>query len=298
MRPQNFSQFIGQSAIKNLVALEIKDKNMPRHILLYGMPGLGKTTLARVIANEAGLKFHYWQASKSLTQKKMAAELYALDHTGYTKDGQAGASSPRHLVFIDEVHKLVDFETLYPVLEDRIINPDPFGGISWIPFTTFVVATTNPNALPKPFKDRFALKLRLNPYTQNELAALIKWHFGSVTTSDAEQIAKRSRGTARIAVNYAESVLRLGLSYFDAVEIDANGLSPLDRAVVNVLRRAGRPLSLRSLASLVREDPKVIETEVEPFLLEQGLMEVTAQGRVATGIVNEGSRNLPLSYTK
>lgn len=296
-RPQTFKDYVGQERVKALVAAELKDGAFPRHMLLYGLPGLGKTSLAGVVAREAGLIFHNWKASKLMTQKRLTNDLMNLSIEGYSRDGIAGPQSPRHLVFIDEVHLLPEFETLYTALEDRVLNPDPNGGISWLPYTCFMVATTNLLALPKAFQDRFPLKFRLDPYNEIDLQKMIRVHFGTVLDCETVNIIARcSRGNARDALNFTESVLRHGLEYFDLMGIErATGLTPLDRDVLAVLNRAGRPISLNTLASMVREDPATLRDVVEPALIAAGLMEITPKGRLSCNLPTT-SRGVPAAY--
>lgn len=291
-RPQNLKSYVGQSRIKALIDAELKGGAFPRHILLYGLPGLGKTSLAGVVAHEAGIRFINWKASREMTPRKLTGDLFQLSVNGYDAGGQpVGPACDKYLVFIDEIHDLPSFEVLYTALEDRTLNPDPHGKVSWLPLICFVVATTNPNALPKPFRDRFPLKFRLDPYTAGDLVDMIGSHFGSsVPKKTAREIATRSRGNARDCINYTESVLRHGLEYFDLMEIDAAGLTALDRAVLDALRSAGRPLSLNTLAAMVREDPATVRDVVEPALLTAGLMEITSRGRQAVGLNYGGSR--------
>lgn len=290
-RPETLEEYIGQDRAKHLVRVELEGGMMPRHTLLYGKAGLGKTSLAAVMAREGGLRFVNWKASKQMTQRWLQTQLMALPVTGYGTGGQPGTNAERYLIFIDEVHDLPVYETLYEVLEDRVLNPDPHGGISWLPLICFVVATTSPNILPKPFADRFALKLRLDPYTVEDLTTLADRAFPDLPDGHAVEIAKRSRGTARICVNLAESVKRHGLDYFGLMGIDEQGCTELDRQVIQTLTKAGRPLALNTLANMVQEDPSTIRDVVEPYLITLGLMEITPKGRQATSITSSmGSR--------
>lgn len=301
-RPQTLKDYVGQARVRGLVAKELEGGAFPRHMLFYGMPGLGKTSLAGVVAREAGLTFHSWQASKEMTGRRLTQLLFDLPIIGYTPTGHPVApgipnSYSKHLVFIDEVHELPEFEPLYPVLEDRTLNPDPNGGTSWLPYTCFIVATTDPNKLPKAFKDRFALDLRLDPYSVEDLGAMIRSHLGTaITKPDALNVARRARGNARKALTYAESVIRHGMGYFEAMGIDSDGLTPLDRAVLDALVRAGRPISLNTLAAMVQESPATLRDVVEPALIAAGRMEITPKGRQAVGALMGGSRGTLEAY--
>ena len=293
-RPESLTAYIGQDRAKQLIRTELKGGAMPRHILTYGKAGLGKTSLAQVIAREGGLTFVPWQASKRMTSRWVAQQLMALPVEHYGATGIPGPDAERYLVFIDEIHETPEFETFYPVLEDRVLNPDPNGGASWLPLICFVVATTNPNLLPKPFADRFPLKLRLDPYTVEDLATIARGACHGLSKGTALEVAKRSRGTARYCVNLAESVMLHGLEYFGLMGIDEQGCTELDRLVIDTLKRAGRPMALSTLANMVQEDPATIRDVVEPFLITLGLMEITPKGRQATGVVpHTGSRGFP-----
>lgn len=297
-RPKTLADYVGQERAKKLIQAELAGGRMPRHILLYGLQGLGKTSLANVIANESGLTFHGWQASKQMAARTLTADLFALSIEGYAKDGTPSKTAVRHLVFIDELHN-APFETLYPVMEDGILNPDPNGKPSWLPQVCIVGATTDPNLLSGPLRDRFPVRLRLDPYDVGEIAAMVLCKFPRLKDSQAGEIAKRSRGNARDAVNYAESVLLHGLQYFELMEIDEQGLTKLDRQVLDVLRLAGRPLSLHTIAAMVQENATTIRDVVEPALIAVGLMEITPKGRQAVGSANgQHSRGLPVFYAR
>lgn len=285
--PHTFKELIGQSRVVELAKKEVKTRR-PRHTLLYGPPGLGKTTLAGIMAREAGLTFVQLQAGALLTPKKVAATLMDLDITGYDRDGRPGPEAKRYLVLVDEVHKLQDFDQWHPILSGGELTPDPHGGTSWLPALTVVAATNYPNLLPEPFKSRFPLTLRMEPYTIDDLVKIIKRRYPNV--GDPKDIAERSRGSARLALQYAETVSLHGPGAFDSLEIDTVGLNPLDRAVLAALKRAGRPLSLTTLAAMVQEDPKVIRAEVEPFLLRLGLIAITPKGRELVSSMPTGSR--------
>lgn len=286
-RPQKFDDMIGQKRVIGLARKECKG-GTPRHQLLYGPPGLGKTTLAEVQANETGLTFVYLQAGALLSPKKVSATLMDLGIDGYDREGKAGPGAAKYLILVDEVHKLQDFDQWHPILSNGELSPDPHGGTSWLPRLTVIAATNYPNLLPEPFKTRFPLKLRMEPYTEADLVAMITRKFPKM--KDPMSIAARSRGSARTALDFAETVEKHGAGALDAMEVDEIGLLPLDRAYLDALRRAGRPLSLTTVAAMVQEDPKVIRAETEPFLLRLGLIAITPKGRELLSAMPTGSR--------
>ena len=159
---------------------------------------------------------------------------------------------------------------------------------------TLIAATTDPNLLPNPFAARFPVKVRLDPYSPEDLAAMVQAKF-PLSDSDAFEVAKRSKGNARQAVDYAQSVVLHGLSIFELYEIDDDGWTPLDRAVIAALNKAARPISLSTLAAMVRENRDTIRDIVEPALLAAGLMEITPQGRVACGVLDRAASRGPLT---
>lgn len=286
-RPQKFEEMIGQKRVISLVRRECKGGN-PRHQLLYGPPGLGKTTLAEVQANETGLTFVYLQAGALLSPKKVSATLMDLGIDGYDREGRAGPGAAKYLILVDEVHKLQDFDQWHPILSNGELSPDPHGGTSWLPRITVVAATNYPNLLPEPFKTRFPLKLRMEPYGEPDLIKMINRAHPKLR--DAASIAARSRGSARTALDFADTVEKHGAGALESMEVDEIGLLPLDRAYLEALRKAGRPLSLTTVAAMVQEDPKVIRAEVEPFLLRLGLIAITPKGREILSAIPTGSR--------
>lgn len=299
-RPQTLADYVGQKRVKSILELELRNGGQPRHTLVYGRQGLGKTSLSLCLANDADLRFVHWQATAAMTARTLAQALYDLPVTGYAKDGTPGPDAVKYCLFLDEVHSMnsAAFEVLYSPLEDRELRPDPNGGVSWLPIFTMVAATTDPNQLPGPFADRFPLKLRLDPYSAEDLAEMVRAKFPALDGPDAMEVAKRSKGSARQAVDYAESVVRHGLEIFELYEVDSEGWTPLDRAVIAALRKANRPLSLNTLAAMVRENPATIRDVVEPALLSAGLMEIGARGRSAVGFEDPAaSRGGLIVYT-
>jgi Holliday junction DNA helicase RuvB len=252
-----------------------------------------------VLARECGCQFHHWLCSKALTPKKVIADLMALSTEGYDAKGCPTKQAVSHVVLCDEAHgmDLRTAEALYIPIEDGYIPVDPYGGSSWLPRICYIAATTNPNMLPKPFADRFPLKLRLDPYDASELAQMIEAKFKGVDSKVANQIARRSKGNARDALNYTESVLRHGLGFFDVLGIDEYGMNDLDREYCRALLNADKPMSLSTIAAIVQEDPATLRDIVEPYLISQGIVRITREGRELTGKAEgAGSRGMPQGY--
>lgn len=275
-------QLVGQDRLKRLIRAELASKKLFRHTLLYGPAGLGKTTIAKTIATLTGSEFIPHTASGAWDALKTERELLALDTSGYLPGGIPGREAKRYLFFVDEIHLVRSFEPWYePLATLQVVMGS--GGYSWIPDTTFVFATTKLAKLPKPFRDRCPLHLRVDPYTENDLSEMIARKYAELDPATRDEIARRSRGVARHALNYAESVARHGLDYFQDAEIDSLGLGPLERQYLDLLRKADRPLSAGTLASLTGESRENLVEIVEPALLALGLIEITTKGRILAG---------------
>lgn len=316
LRPLVLEDYIGQEEIKEMlnvyIKTAIKREETLDHVLLYGPPGLGKTTLAQIIANEMGAKFHSITAPSIDRVGDLAAILSNLE---------AG-----DVLFIDEIHRLprIIEEVLYQAMEDFklsiVVGKDQTANsieIDLPPFT-LVGATTRYGSISSPLRDRFGIVHQLNYYTTKQLQDIVKrtskiFSYNIDDTSSLE-IAKRSRGTPRIANRlfrrvrdfsqfYEEesNIITLNITKLSLkkLNVDDNGLNELDYKYLNTLikRYKGGPVGLNALSASVGEDILTLEDVCEPFLLQEGYIIRSSRGRVATekayshlGIKNEGWR--------
>jgi holliday junction DNA helicase RuvB len=299
LRPQLLADFTGQGKLKENLAIAIEAARLRGealdHVLLYGPPGLGKTTLATIIANELGVTFQ--QTSGPILQKK-------LDLTGILT-----TIAERQVFFIDEIHRLLPDleEILYSALEDYhvdlVIGQGPGARTHKMPLKRFtaVGATTRQGLLAAPLRARFGLVLRLNPYEVPELhsialrsAKLLKV---SIDDDAAEEIARRSRGTPRIANRLLRRVRDYAqvraeghisrteaITALDMLEVDRYGLDEIDQKIMlTVLEKyGGGPVGLNTIAASIDEESSTIEEVYEPYLMQLGFIDRTPRGRVAT----------------
>lgn len=299
LRPTGFDQFVGQAAAKaNLQVFVDAARNRGDaldHVLLFGPPGLGKTTLAQILARELGVNLKTTSGPVIAKAGDLAALLTNLE--------------PRDVLFIDEIHRLPAAveEILYPAMEDYaldlLIGEGPSARslkIDLAPFT-LVGATTRAGLLSTPLRDRFGIPTRLEFYTAGELARILARaaeKLGAALTPDgAAEIAKRARGTPRIAVR----LLRRVRDFADAagkaidaavadgalsrLEVDARGLDALDRRYLKTMIETygGGPVGVETMAAALSEARDALEEMVEPYLMQQGLLARTPRGRMATG---------------
>jgi len=298
LRPQTLEEFVGQTATKANLKIFI-DAARARgdaldHVLLFGPPGLGKTTLAQIIARELGVSFRATSGPILSKPGDLAAILTNLE--------------PKDVLFIDEIHRLPPAveEILYPAMEDHvldlIIGEGPSARsvrIDLAPFT-LVAATTRAGMLATPLRDRFGIPLRLEFYSIDELQSVVKHaarRMGArLTDAGAAEIAARSRGTPRVAGRLlrrvrdfadAESASHIGRPEaargLARLEVDPAGLDALDRRYLTALIETygGGPVGADSLAAALAEARDAIEDVIEPYLLQQGYVLRTPRGRVA-----------------
>ncbi len=299
IRPKKLDEYVGQSEIKENLRVFIKSALMRGetldHILLYGPPGLGKTTLAYIIANELGSNIK--TASGPSIEK--AGDLAAILST--LEEGD--------VLFIDEIHRIPRYieEILYPAMEDFyldiIVGSDGSSRNIKInlPHFTLVGATTRAGDLSSPLRDRFGIISKLNYYTDEELYQIIKRTSRvldtPITDEAARCLAGRSRGTPRIANRLFKRIRDFALVYGDGIinedvlsssldklKVDKTGLDETDYNLLMAIieRFNGGPVGLEALASSIGEEASTIEDVYEPFLLQQGYLKRTARGRVVT----------------
>ncbi len=299
LRPRKLGDFVGQHAVKEQLGVSIEAARARGealdHVLLSGPPGLGKTSLAQIVANELDVPF-VQTAGPALERKgDLAALLTALE--------------PRSVFFVDEIHRLQSAleETFYPAMEDRslpvTVGQGPGAKVVNLPLKAFTLigATTREGLLTAPLRDRFEVLHRLNHYDEDDLVTIVTRSAGileiEIDEPGAAAIAARSRGTPRVANRLLKRVRDFaqvrGAGRIDAdaagealglLEIDSAGLDRLDRAILQTIceKFAGGPVGLSTLAAAVHEEQDTLEGVYEPYLLQLGLMKRTPKGRVAT----------------
>ncbi len=298
LRPDLWEDFIGQEKIKSNLQISIcaakKRQESLDHMLFFGPPGLGKTSISHIIAKEMETNIKITAAPMIEKSGDLAAILTNLQ----VKD----------ILFIDEIHRLSPAieEVLYPAMEDFrldiIIGSGPAAQtikIDLPPFT-LIGATTRAGMLSNPLRDRFGMSFRMQFYSPNELALIIKKAAAKlnqdIKEESADEIAKRSRGTPRIALRLLKRVrdfalvknsslmdLNITLHALNELGVNELGFDEADLAYLSLLANAqGKPVGLNTIAASMREDEGTIEDVIEPFLLANGYLERTAKGRIAT----------------
>jgi len=299
IRPQKLGEYLGQEAVREQLGIYIEAARRRSgaldHVLIFGPPGLGKTTLSHVIANELGVNLRTTSGPVIERAGDLAALLTNLQ--------------PRDVLFVDEIHRLspVVEEVLYPAMEDFQIDimigegPAARSIKLDLPPFTLIGATTRAGLLTSPLRDRFGIVQRLEFYTPEELAAIVRRSAKILgipcDPQGAAEIARRSRGTPRIANrllrrarDYAEVraggtiTLAAAQAAMDMLKIDPEGFDALDRRLLTTIIDSfeGGPVGVESLAAALSEERGTIEDVLEPYLIQQGFLVRTARGRMVT----------------
>ena len=304
LRPKVLEEYVGQTKIKENLKVYIEAASSRKealdHVLLYGPPGLGKTTLANIIANEMDVNIHITSGPAIEKQGDLAAILTNL--------------SEHDVLFIDEIHRLSHRveEVLYPAMEDFALDIIIGKGPSArsirldVPHFTLIGATTKAGSMTSPLRDRFGVISRLELYSKEELSLIVQRSArilgADIDTAGAMEIASRSRGTPRIANRLLKRVRDFAYVWSDGaitkeiadkaltrLEIDEIGLDNVDRNVITTMIKGfgGGPVGLDTLAATTGEDSVTIEDVYEPYLLQLGFINRTPRGRVVTRLAYE-----------
>ena len=315
IRPETIAEFVGQNHLKELIKTTVsasQKRNAPfPHTLLTGAAGLGKTSLARLIAIEMGVSFVSTTAESLESSSDVKGLLSKLDDKeGYDGKGNVVGRITPSVLLVDEAHRLPrkSQELLYGAVEDRVLESiirNPITGLmtptrEWVPCFTLIMASNRPSDLTTSLRDRLRLNLRLEPYDLSDSAKIARQVLGKFglkcAAKQGELIALRGRGVPRKIVGLCEQVRDIAIgkskstvstaiceSAFESLSLDALGLNRLDVEVLKHLsNHLGQPLGLKTIASLVGEDEMAIEEMIEPYLIAKGLVVKTGRGRVLT----------------
>ncbi|HPX56989.1 MAG TPA: Holliday junction branch migration DNA helicase RuvB [Syntrophales bacterium] len=304
LRPKTISEYIGQEKVKQNLSIFVDAAKGRRealdHVLLYGPPGLGKTTLAYIVSRELGVDIKVTSGPVIERPGDLAAILTNLHE--------------HDILFIDEIHRLshVVEEILYPAMEDFHIDiligqgPSARSMKLEIPDFTLVGATTRAGLLTSPLRDRFGISFRFDFYTPDELAVIVKRSAKilgiSIDRDGARELARRSRGTPRIANRLlkrvrdyaqvkAEGFINHGIAIeaLEQFEVDERGFDQMDRTILLTVidKFSGGPVGIENLSAAIGEEKTTLEDVYEPYLIQEGYLQRTARGRIATKLAYE-----------
>ncbi len=299
LRPRTIDEFVGQERLKEnlLVFIQAARKRGEQldHVLLYGPPGLGKTTLAHIIARELGVNIRTSSGPVFQSPAELLGILTQLE--------------ARDVLFIDEIHRLgrVVEEHLYPAMEEfrceLIVDKGPHARHYSLPIEPFTLigATTRAGMITPPMRSRFGVVLRLDFYSPEDILRIVHRSAGlldvAIDEEGAREISMRSRGTPRIANRLLRRIRdfadikgegRINLEMADyalgMLEVDKKGLNEMDRRILSTIidKFSGGPVGINSLTVAVAEEPETIEDVYEPFLIQEGLLQRTSRGRIVT----------------
>ncbi|WP_099975116.1 Holliday junction branch migration DNA helicase RuvB [Lactobacillus terrae] len=312
LRPSSFDQYLGQDKVKKELDIFIQAAKQREqtldHTLLYGPPGLGKTTLAMIIANEMGVDIHTTTGPSIEKSGDLVAVLDELN--------------PGDILFIDEIHRMPKNveEVLYSAMEDFYIDIIVGQGSEsrslhheLAPYT-LIGATTTAGKLSAPLRDRFGIVEHMEYYSEKELASIVKRSSNvldiAVDEDGAHELARRSRGTPRIANRLLKRVrdfaqvadqsmidYKIAKSALDQLQVDEAGLDQVDRRILSMMIEIynGGPVGIKVIAANIGEDQETIESVYEPYLMQQGFLKRTARGRVVTP---KGYQHMGFPYPK
>ena len=320
-RPESLDEFVGQRHVKPLIrtaVLSAKARNAAfPHALISGAAGLGKTSIAKIIASEMGVGFVPVTAESLEDSTAVRGLLSRLCDKGYDTQGRPSGPIRPTVIFLDEVHRLTrqSQELLYSCIEDRVLDArvkDALTGLTrpvreWVPFFTLVAATNLPGLLTPSFRDRLRLHLRLETYDDADSAKIARSTLTKLgikcSPTVARQIASRSRGVPRKIVSICEQVRDIVVSKgktaasaglcqqaFASLGLDTMGLTKIDVQLLAVLASSSQPVGLKTAATLIGESEDAVEQTMEPYLLARNLIARTSKGRVITPIGMEHLR--------